>query len=91
MGEISTDLAVALLADTLWTAIKLSAPLIGLCMLVGVLVSVLQAVTQIQEMSLTFVPKLLTAAAVLLVLGGWMLTTLSQFAIRLIGGIPEYF
>jgi flagellar biosynthetic protein FliQ len=91
MGELSTDLAVALLSDTLWTAILLAAPLIGLATLVGVLVSVLQAVTQVQEMSLTFVPKLLTAAAVLLVFGGWMLTTLSQFAIRLIGGIPGYF
>lgn len=91
MGDLTSDLALALITDTLWTAIKLGGPLIILATLVGVVVSVLQAVTQIQEMSLTFVPKLLTAAAVILVLGGWMLTVLTQFAARLIGAIPSYF
>jgi flagellar biosynthetic protein FliQ len=57
---------------------------------VAVLISILQAVTQIQESSLTFVPRLVTAAAVILALGGWMLTVLTQFATRLIGNIPAY-
>jgi flagellar biosynthesis protein FliQ len=74
----------------LWTAIKLAAPLIGVTTLVGLLVSILQTVTQIQESSLSFVPKLIAAAAVLLVLGGWMLGVLSEYAIRLIGNIPNY-
>lgn len=91
MGDLGTDLAIALTSETLWTAIKLAGPIIGLSTLVGVLVSVLQVVTQVQEMSLTFVPKLATAAAVLLTLGGWMLATLSQFAIQLISNIPTYF
>jgi flagellar biosynthetic protein FliQ len=82
---------MALVSETLWTAVKLGAPLIGLSTLVAVLVSILQAVTQVQEMSLTFVPRLLIAAGVLLVLGGWMLTVLTQFAARLIGNIPTYF
>ena len=82
---------MALVTETLWTAIKLGAPLIALSTLVAVLVSILQAVTQIQEMSLTFVPRLLVAAGVLFVLGGWMLTVLTQFAARLIGNIPAYF
>lgn len=91
MGDLGGDLALALTSDMVWTAILLSAPLIGFTMLVGLAVSVLQVVTQIQESSLTFVPKLIAAAAVLLVLGGWMLTTLAQYAAALIGGIPEYF
>ena len=91
MGDLTSELAIALIADTLWTAIKLGAPLIILATLVGVGVSVLQAVTQIQETSLTFVPKLVTAAAVILVLGGWMLSVLTEFATRLIGAIPSYF
>jgi hypothetical protein len=61
MGDLTSDLALALITDMLWTAIKLAAPLILLATLVGVAVSVLQAVTQIQEQSLTFVPKLITA------------------------------
>jgi flagellar biosynthetic protein FliQ len=74
----------------LWTAIKLAAPLIGITTLVGLLVSILQTVTQIQESSLTFVPKLIAAAGVLLVMGGWMMSVLGEYAVRLIGNIPNY-
>jgi len=78
-------------SEMLWTAILLAAPVIGFTALVGLVVGILQVVTQIQESSLTFVPKLIAAAAVLLVLGGWMLTTLALFAERLIANIPNYF
>jgi flagellar biosynthetic protein FliQ len=91
MGELGTESALALTSDTLWTAIVLAGPVIGLTTLVGLVVSILQVVTQIQESSLTFVPKLIAAAAVLLLLGGWMMTTLAQFATRLISNIPSYF
>jgi flagellar biosynthetic protein FliQ len=90
MGDLGGDMALTMTSDMLWTAIKLAAPLIGVTTLVGLLVSILQTVTQIQESSLTFVPKLIAAAAVLLVLGGWMLSVLSDYAIRLIGNIPNY-
>jgi len=91
MGDLGSELALTLTSDMLWTAIMLAAPLIGVTTLVGLVVSVLQVVTQVQEASLTFVPKLIAAAAVLLLLGGWMMTTLAQFATRLIGNIPNYF
>ena len=91
MGDLGSGLALALTSDTLWTAILLAAPIIGITTLVGLAVSVLQVVTQVQESSLTFVPKLIAAAAVLLVLGGWMLSTLAQFAARLISNIPAWF
>ena len=91
MGELSGDIALALTSDMLWTAVKLVAPLIGITTLVGLLVSILQVVTQIQESSLAFVPKLIAATAVLLVLGGWMLNILSHYASSLIGNIPAYF
>lgn len=91
MGDLGGKLALSLTSDMLWTAALLSAPLIAVTTLAGLLVSVLQAVTQIQESSLTFVPKLIAAVLVLLVLGGWMLSTVAQFATRTIGGIPSYF
>lgn len=91
MSDLDGGLALTLASGMLWTAIKLAAPLIGVTTLVGLLVSVVQVVTQLQESSLTFVPKLIAAAAVLLTLGGWMLMTLAEYASRLIGGIPEYF
>jgi flagellar biosynthesis protein FliQ len=90
MGDLGGDMALAMTSDMLWTAIKLAAPLIGVTTLVGLLVSILQTVTQIQESSLTFVPKLIAAAAVLLVMGGWMLSVLGDYAVRLIGNIPNY-
>jgi flagellar biosynthesis protein FliQ len=91
VGDLGSELALTLTSQTLWTAIALAAPIIGITALVGLVVSILQVVTQVQETSLTFVPKLIAAAAVLLVLGGWMLSTLSRFAERLIANIPNYF
>jgi len=90
MGDISTDLVLAMSSDMIWTAITIAAPIIGATLLAGLAVSILQVVTQIQESSLTFVPKLIVAASVLLMLGGWMLTTLGQYAAHLIAGIPNY-
>ena len=91
MRDLESDLALSLASDLLWTALLLGGPVIGISMLAGLLVSVLQVVTQIQESSLSFVPKLLAAGATLLVLGGWMLSTLVRYAASVIGGIPGYF
>jgi flagellar biosynthesis protein FliQ len=91
MGDLGSELALTMTSEMLWTAILVAAPIIGITSLIGLVVSILQVVTQIQESSLTFVPKLVAAAAVLLVLGGWMLMTLAHFAQRLIQNIPNYF
>jgi flagellar biosynthesis protein FliQ len=91
MGDLSGDLALTLTSDMLWMAVILAAPVIGISTLVGLLVSIFQVVTQIQESSLAFVPKLAAAAAVLLLLGGWMLSKLGQYATNLIANIPNYF
>ena len=84
-------LAMRLLADLLWTGLLVCLPVLGLTMLVGLLISIVQAVTQIQEMSLSFVPKLMTAGICLVVFGPWMLRTLVQFTVRLWSGIPALF
>jgi flagellar biosynthetic protein FliQ len=89
MHDLGPDMALAMTSDMLWTAVKLAAPLIGVTTVVGLLVSILQTVTQIQESSLTFVPKLIAAVAVLLVMGGWMMSVLGDYAIRLISNLPE--
>lgn len=85
------DLALKMMSDLFWTGLLICLPLLGLTMLVGLAVSVLQVVTQIQEMSLTFVPKLLVAGVGMVMFGPWMLRTLSQFAVRLWAGIPAMF
>ncbi len=88
---MTSDFALALSSEMLWTAVLISAPVLGLSMLVGLLISIVQVVTQIQEMSLTFVPKILAAVVTLFVFGPWMLGKLLQFSSTLIGNIPAYF
>lgn len=85
------DLALKMMADLFWTGLLICLPLLGLTMLVGIVSSVLQVVTQVQEMSLTFVPKLMTAGAVMIVAGPWMLRKLTQFTVQLWSGIPAMF
>ncbi|MCT8175476.1 flagellar biosynthetic protein FliQ [Variovorax sp. PDC80] len=80
-----------MMADLFMTGLLICLPLLGLTMLVGVVISVLQVVTQVQEMSLTFVPKLFTAGAVLVVAGPWMLRKLTQFTTNLWNSIPAMF
>ena len=88
---MSSDLALRMLAELLWTGLLISLPLLGLTMLVGAFISIVQVVTQVQEMSLTFVPKLLVAGGVLLGCGPWMLGKLTRFAARLWAHIPNMF
>lgn len=87
---MTSDLALALSQEMLYTALLIGAPIIGFSMLVGLLVSIFQVVTQIQEMTLTFVPKLLVIFFVLVTLGSWMLSILLEFATALISNIPTY-
>lgn len=87
---MTPDLALALSERMLWTALITGAPVIGVSMLVGLIVSVFQVVTQIQEMTLTFVPKLIAIFFVFLMAGSWMLGTILQFATAMVGGIPGF-
>ena len=73
----------AVVKDTLITAAKVSAPILLVVLVLGVVISVLQASTQIQESTLSFVPKLIGAAVVGIFLGPWMLQTLLSFTNRI--------
>lgn len=88
---MTSDFALQLMAEMLWAAVLISAPILGLTMAVGLLISILQVVTQVQEMSLSFVPKIITVVIVMVVFGPWMLKKLLQFSSGVIGNIPAYF
>lgn len=81
--------AFGLLNELLWNAMLVAGPLLAAALITGVVVSVFQVVTQLQEMTLSYVPKLLVSALVLMVLGSWMLERITQFAIRMIAQIPS--
>lgn len=91
MGDLTGDFALSMSSRMLWTAIYVCAPILGFSTLVGLAVSVLQAVTQVQEASISFVLKLLTIVLTLLVLGPWMLALVTEFARLTIGNIPTDF
>lgn len=74
--------------DALWMLLMISAPVLGVVLVVGLLISLFQAVTQINEATLAFVPKLLAAIAVFALAGPWMLGTLVEFVRRTIESIP---
>ena len=69
--------------DALMTAFMLAAPVLIGSLSVGLIIAVFQAATQVNEQTLTFVPKLIIIGVMLLVLGPWMITTLSEFVGRL--------
>ena len=80
---MNTSQVMDLLRDAVGVAIKLSAPMLLLAMLVGVVVAIFQAVTQIHEQTLGFILKLTVIILVLLVGGGWMMQTLLDYAKRI--------
>lgn len=85
---MNTDVALGMTQDVLWTAAIIAAPILGVALIIGLLISIIQVVTQIQEMTLTFVPKILAVVAVIFLFGPWMLNTLTTYAINLYRSIP---
>lgn len=72
--------------EALMLSLVLSAPVLGAGLLVGLVISLLQAVTQVQEQTLAFVPKIVAMVLVAILLLGWMGSQLSEFAARMFGG-----
>jgi flagellar biosynthetic protein FliQ len=80
---VDADTAMRLLSEMLLTSIKVAAPILVVTLVVGLVISVLQVVTQVQEMTLTFVPKLIAVVLVCVVMGGWMMAVTVDLAKRL--------
>ena len=76
--------------EALMLLLMVSSPILGAVLVVGLLISLVQAVTQINEATLSFVPKLIAAVVVLTVAGPWMLTTMVEYLRRTIRNIPAW-
>jgi len=87
---MSADNATAMLSQLLWEAFLISLPLLAVTLTVGLLVSVVQVVTQLQEMSLSYVPKLFAALLVLLAFGPWMLGRITGYATSLFATLSSF-
>ncbi|MDU5106588.1 MULTISPECIES: flagellar biosynthesis protein FliQ [unclassified Clostridium] len=80
---MSESLVIGIVKDALMTALKVAGPILLVSILIGLIISIFQATTQIQEQTLTFVPKLIGIAAVGLFLGSFMLHSLVSFTQRI--------
>lgn len=76
-------------AKAMWVTLQISLPILGVSLVVGLLVSIFQAVTQLQEPTLTFIPKILAVVVVIVVAGPWMMNTMLGFTVELWSGIPS--
>jgi len=88
-GVVSSDNALGLMKQLLWNVLVVSTPVLAAALLIGLLISVLQVATQLQEMTLSYIPKMLVVVLVLMALGPWMLHRITQFAILSFKLIPS--
>jgi flagellar biosynthetic protein FliQ len=86
---MTSQAVLTLVQQALFITVLVAAPLLLTALVVGLVVSIFQAATQINEMTLSFIPKLLAMFAVLVLAGPWMLTTLVDYVQRLFGSIPQ--
>jgi flagellar biosynthetic protein FliQ len=75
--------------EAVWVMMLISGPLLLSALATGLFIGMIQAATQIQEMTLTFIPKLIVMAISLIVAGNWMIAVLTDFSTNLILSIPE--
>ena len=87
---MTPEFVVSFAKEAISLTILLSMPMLGLGLVVGLLVSVFQAVTSVQEMTLSFVPKIIAVFLGLLFFAPWMLERLTSFTARVITNIPVY-
>lgn len=76
--------------QALWTTAMLAAPMLLAALAVGLIIGMLQAATQINEMTLSFIPKLLVLVLAISIAGPWMLAVISDFTTEIITNIPKY-
>ncbi len=70
---------ISILREALWTIMKLAGPLLLTSLVLGLIIAIFQAATQIHEQTLTFVPKILAIALLMILIGPWMMTSLTDF------------
>lgn len=87
---MSAEFIMGLAGQAVFTVIKVSAPMLVVALVVGLLISVFQATTQIQEQTLAFVPKIVAVMIVVLLFGPWILTTLVDFTHNILNNLHHY-
>lgn len=84
---MTPEMVLTIARQTITTSLLLALPPLGIALLVGLVISIFQAVTQVQEQTLTFVPKIVAVFLSLLFFGPWMLRLLMNFAVNIFGNL----
>lgn len=87
---MTDQVVVGIAKEAVLTILLVAGPALGIGMLVGLLISIFQATTQIQEQTLTFVPKIVAVLVSIVIFGPWMIRLLVDFAERLLANLPSY-
>lgn len=87
---MSPDFVIGIAGQAVYTVLKASAPMLLIGLAVGLVISVFQATTQIQEQTLAFIPKIVAVLLSILVFGPWILTTLVDFTANLFNNLYQY-
>ena len=86
---MSSDMAVQIGREALFMVMLISAPMLGLGLLVGILVSIFQATTQIQEQTLAFIPKIIAVFVSILIFGPWILSIIIEYTREIFLSLPQ--
>ncbi len=87
---MNENIIVDIARETVFLIIKVASPILIVSLTVGLIVSILQTVTSIQEQTLTFVPKLITILLVVVLFGNWMMTSIKDFMVELYSNFSYY-
>lgn len=87
---MSSGDVITIARQTIWVIVKTAVPILLVSMIVGLIISLFQTLTSIQEQTLTFVPKLLAILLALMIMGTWILNEIVSFMNTLWGGFSQY-
>ncbi|WP_010269536.1 flagellar biosynthesis protein FliQ [Paenibacillus senegalensis] len=87
---MSSDFVIRVAGEAVYTILLISAPMLVIAIVVGLIISIFQATTQIQEQTLAFVPKIVAVLLAVLLFGPWILTTMVDFTFNLFDNLHQY-
>ena len=87
---MNSDFIIGLAGQAVYTVLKVSAPMLLIGLTIGLIVSIFQATTQIQEQTLAFIPKIVAVLLAILLFGPWILTTLVDFTSNILSNLYKY-
>ena len=88
---LDTGMVVDLGREALWGAVLIASPMLGIALIVGLIIGIVQAATSINEMTLSFIPKIAALVIVMIVVGSWQISVIVDFTRKLYERIPTLF